>query len=129
MTEEVEKERHPIRFLFKLVFLAAFAYFAARLVMMKKDEYYGLTESEARTKITERLEKRVGPEKANEVADQVIPLLKDRGVVKPDPVSEAASELADAMADAQDEITDAVDDIAGAAADEEPEEPEEKPGD
>ena len=129
MAEEVSKERHPLRFLFKLVVLAAFVYFVARLILLKKDEYYGLTETEARTKITERLEKRVGPEKANEVADQVIPLLKDRGVVKPDPVSEAASELADAMADAQDEIADAVDDVAGAATDDDPENSEEKPGD
>jgi hypothetical protein len=131
MAEDVEKERHPFRFLLKLGFLAAFLYFAARLIMLKKDEYYGLTETEARTKITEKLAKRVGPEKANEVADQVIPLLKDRGVVKPDPVSEAASELADAMADAQDELSDVVDDMAGAAEDEldEEEESQEKPTD
>jgi hypothetical protein len=131
MAEDVEKERHPFRFLLKLGFLAAFLYFAARLIMLKKDEYYGLTETEARTKITEKLAKRVGPEKANEVADQVIPLLKDRGVVKPDPVSEAASELADAMADAQDELSDVVDDMAGAAEDEldEAEESQEKPTD
>ena len=99
--------------------------------MLKKDEYYGLTESEARTKITERLAKRVGPEKANEVADQVIPLLKDRGVVQPDPVSEVASDLADAMADAQDEFIDVVDDMADAAEDEAEEDGDpdtEKPG-
>lgn len=136
MAEEVEKERHPFRFLLKLGFLAAFLFFAAKLIMLKKDEYYGLTESEARTKITERLAKRVGLEKANEVADQVIPLLKDRGVVKPDPVSEAASDLADAMADAQDEFADVVDDMAGAAeevldeaSEPEAEEPEDKPTD
>lgn len=136
MAEEVEKERHPFRFLLKLGFLAAFLFFAAKLIMLKKDEYYGLTESEARTKITDRLSRRVGPEKADEVADQVIPLLKDRGVVKPDPVSEAASDLADAMADAQDEFTDVVDEVAGAAEDEldaaeQPtaEEPEDKPND
>lgn len=131
MADEVEKERHPFRFLLKLAFLAAFLFFAAKLIMLKKDEYYGLTETEARTKITERLAKRVGAEKANEVADQVIPLLKDRGVVQPDPMSEAASDLADAMADAQDEFTDVVDDMAGAAEDEldEAEEPVEKPSD
>lgn len=111
---EKTKERHPLRFLFKVVVLGAFVYFAGRLVMMKKDEYYGLTESEARSKITDKLGKRVGPEKAAEVADQVIPLLKDRGVVKPDPVSEAASDLADAMAEAEDDVEKAMDDMVEA---------------
>lgn len=112
---EKAKDRHPLRFLFKVVVLGAFVYFAGRLVMMKKDEYYGLTESEARSKITDKIGKRVGADKANEVADQVIPLLKDRGVVKPDPVSEAASNLADEMSAAQDNIDDAVDQVVDAA--------------
>lgn len=116
MAEEVENGRHPFRFLLKVAFLAAFVYFAVRLVMLKKDEYYGLTETEARAKITDKLQLRVGADKANEVADQVIPLLKDRGVVKPDPVSEAASDLADSMAEAQDEVADAVDEMAEAVA-------------
>jgi hypothetical protein len=123
MTEDVEKERHPFRFLLKVGFIAAFLYFAAKLIMMKKDEYYGLTESEARTKITERLEKRVGPEKANEVADQVIPLLKDRGVVKADPVSEAASELADAMSDMAGAAEEELEESGGAEAGESQEKP------
>ena len=115
MADKDKKDRSPLRFLFRVLILGAFVYFASRLVMMKKDEYYGLTESEARTKITDKLGRRVGADKANEVADQVIPLLKDRGVVKPDPVSEAASNLADEMASAQDDISDAVDDVVDAA--------------
>ncbi len=115
MAEKTKKDRHPLRFLFKVLVLGAFVYFAGRLVMMKKDEYYGLTESEARSKITDKLGKRVGQEKANEVADQVIPLLKDRGVVRSDPVSEAVSNLADEMASAEDGIADAVDKVVDAA--------------
>lgn len=115
MAEKSKKDRHPLRFLFKVLVLGAFVYFAGRLVMMKKDEYYGLTESEARSKITDKLGKRVGADKANEVADQVIPLLKDRGVVKPDPVSETAANLADEMATAQADIADAVDEVVDAA--------------
>lgn len=128
MAEKVEKKRRPLRFLFKLSVFAAFAYFAARLVMMKKDEYYGLTESEARAKITEKLEKRIGAEKAGEVVDQVIPLLKDRGVVKPDPVSEAASGLADTMVEAEENVERAVDEMAEAAEGSEPAEDEAKEG-
>lgn len=115
MAEKSKKDRHPLRFLFKVLVLGAFVYFAGRLVMMKKDEFYGLTESEARSKITDKLGKRVGADKANEVADQVIPLLKDRGVVKSDPVAEAASNLADEMATAEEDIADAVDEVVDAA--------------
>lgn len=115
MAEKTKKDRHPLRLMFKVLVLGAFVYFAGRLVMMKKDEFYGLTESEARSKITDKLGKRVGAEKANEVADQVIPLLKDRGVVKSDPVAEAASNLADEMASAQDDMADAVDEVVDAA--------------
>ena len=68
--------------------------------------------------MTERLEKRIGVDKANEIADQVIPVLKDRGVIKSDPVSEAVSDLADTLADAQEDVADAVDDVAGAAEEE-----------
>lgn len=117
MNEQAEKERHPFRFLFKLTVLGAFVYFAGRLILMKKDEYYGLTESEARAKITEKLEKRIGAEKATDVADQVIPLLKDRGVVKSDPVSEAASDLADTIAEAEDEVEEAMDSVGEAVED------------
>lgn len=113
-----EKDRHPVRLLVTLLSLAGFVYFASKLVMMKKDEFYGLTESEARSKMTERLEKRIGVDKANEIADQVIPVLKDRGVIKSDPVSEAVSDLADTLADAQEDVADAVDDVAGAAEEE-----------
>lgn len=117
MDEQTEKERHPIRFLLKLTVFFAFLYFAARLVYLKKDEYYGLTESQARSKIEERLEPKIGADKATEVADQVIPLLKDRGVVKGDPVSEAAADLADTIADAEDEVEDAVDAVGEAMDD------------
>lgn len=117
MDEQVEKDRHPFRFLFKLTVVGAFIYFAARLILMKKEEYYGLTESEARSKIIEKLEPRIGAEKAEDVAGQVIPLLKDRGVIKGDPVSEAASDLADTMAEAQEDLDDAVDDVGSAAKD------------
>lgn len=117
MEEELEKESRPFRFLFKLTVFAALIYFAGRFMYQKKDEYYGLTESEARGKIKDKLEPRIGQEKADEVANQVVPLLKDRGVVKGDPVSEAASDLADTMADAEDSMKGAVDSMSDAVED------------
>lgn len=61
----------------------------------KKLEYSGLTESEARRKFEEKLAPKVGEEKAAEVADQVIPKLKERGVVIDDPIAEAVDEMVD----------------------------------
>jgi hypothetical protein len=61
----------------------------------KKLEYVGLTESEARKKFEEKLAPRVGEERASEVADAVIPKLKERGVILDDPIAEAVDEIVD----------------------------------
>jgi hypothetical protein len=61
----------------------------------KKLEYAGLTESEARRKFEENLTPRVGEERAAEMADQVIPKLKERGVVVDDPIADAVDEMVD----------------------------------
>lgn len=61
----------------------------------KKLEYAGLTESEARRKVEEKLAPKVGEERAAEIADQVIPKLKERGVVVDDPIAEAVDEMVD----------------------------------
>jgi hypothetical protein len=59
-------------------------YAAGRLVAQKKDEYMGLTESEARSKFIQKAGPRIGDDTAEEIADQVIPKLKERGFVKAD---------------------------------------------
>jgi hypothetical protein len=61
----------------------------------KKLEYAGLTETEARRKFEEKLAPKVGEEKAAEIADQVIPKLKKRGVVIDDPIADAVDEIVD----------------------------------
>jgi hypothetical protein len=61
----------------------------------KKLEYVGLTESEARRKFEEKLAPRVGEQRAAEVADQVIPKLKERGLILDDPIAEAVDEIVD----------------------------------
>lgn len=88
MTDELEeaegKERHPFRFLFKLAFYAGLIYLVSRFIAEKKDEYAGLTESEARDKFMEKMGPRIGDDAASEIADQVIPKLKERGLLKED---------------------------------------------
>jgi hypothetical protein len=61
----------------------------------KKLEYVGLTESEARKKFEEKLAPRVGEVRAAEVADAVIPKLKERGVILDDPIAEVVDEIVD----------------------------------
>jgi hypothetical protein len=53
----------------------------------------------------------VGDDTASEIADQVIPKLKDRGLLKSDPVEAASDEVmaaADKVAAAVEEATDSV---------------------
>lgn len=59
----------------------------------KKLEYAGLTESEARKKFEQELAPKVGEDRAAEIADQVIPKMKERGVVIDDPIAEAVDEM------------------------------------
>ncbi len=102
--EDTATERHPFRFLFKfLLFVGALAAIT-KVVASKKKEYYGLTESEARAKFESKLGPRIGEEKAAEVADQVIPRLKDTGVIKPDPVEQAVEDAKDVASDAADSM-------------------------
>lgn len=88
-----EKERHLFRNFFRLAVFAALVGFTARMVAAKKAEYMGLTESEARIKITEKLSPKLGDVRAVEVADQVIPRLRERGLVVEDPIVTAVENV------------------------------------
>ena len=92
-----EKERHFFRTLIKFAILAGMVSMAVRFVSAKKQEYMGLTESEARQKFEEKLGSKIGEEKAAEVADQVIPKLKEKGVIVDDPIAEAVDEVVDEL--------------------------------
>lgn len=92
MTLEVQgaDKRHPFRFMFKLLLVGGLVYALGRFVAEKKNEFSGLTESEARDKLVGKIGPKVGEETASEIADNVIPKLKERGLVAPDPVGEPA---------------------------------------
>ena len=116
MGSEVEvSKRRPIRALLRLAILGAVIYGISRMMLEKKAEYANLTESEARRKLIEKMSPRVGSETAAEIAEQVIPKLKQRGIVKPDPMAEAGDDIADAaesaIDDAADAVADAVDSV------------------
>lgn len=101
MTDELQegKERHPFRFLLKLAVFTGLIYALGRFVAERKDDYVGLTESQARDKFVTKMGPKVGDENATEIADQVIPKLKDRGLIKSDDDDDS------------DEVTDAVDSV------------------
>ena len=51
----------------------------------KRKEFSNMTESQAREKFVSKASAKLGEDQANEIADQVIPKLKERGIIKPDP--------------------------------------------
>jgi len=105
--EDITTERHPLRTLFKFLLLIGAVAAISKVVAAKKEEYYGLTESEARAKFESKLGPRIGEEKASEVADQVIPRLKDSGVIRPDPMEQAVDTVKDVATEAADKGKDA----------------------
>lgn len=115
---EVKKERHPFRFLFKLLLIVGAMTAVTRFLAERRKDFYGLTESEARAKFEEKLGPRIGEEKASAVADQVIPRLKEKGVIKSDveaavdEVAVAADEATDQIVDITEEATESMEDTA-----------------
>jgi len=104
---ETADERHPLRFMVKFAFLVGLLFVAGRFLSQKKNEYAGLTESQARDKLVETMATKVGDDTAEDIADQVIPKLKERGFIKPDP-TEAASDAVDEGADKLSEAVESV---------------------
>lgn len=101
-----ESDRHPFRFLVKFLIFVGILYAASRLLASKKDEYIGMTESEARAKFETKLGQRIGDDKAAEVADQVIPKLKEKGIIKDDPIDEVVDLVEDATEEVLEEVSD-----------------------
>lgn len=106
-----EKERHPFRFLFKFALFVGLLALITKVVAEKKDEYYGLTESEARAKFESKLGPRIGEDTATEIANQVIPKLRDAGVLVADPVEEAMDTVEEAVEEAADAVEEAVEEV------------------
>lgn len=118
MPDEGGRERHPIRSLVIAGVFAGLIYSAIKFFAEQKKEYAGLTESQARDKLVEKMAPRVGDDTAGDIADQVIPKLKDRGLIKADPIEDAGGEVekvADQVADATDQkVAEAADEVADA---------------
>jgi len=110
--EIIEDERHPLRFLVKFVVVAGLLFLAGKFLANKKNEFADLTESQARDKLVDKISPKLGDDTAEEIADQVIPKLKDRGLIKPDPAEAAAKAVKDAASEAADAVEDKMDEAA-----------------
>ncbi|MFO7299747.1 MAG: hypothetical protein DIU67_006105 [Actinomycetes bacterium] len=97
MGSKEEGRRRPLRFLLRLAVFGGIVTAVVRFLATKKEEYAGLTESEARERMQAKLTPRFGEDKAKEITDQVIPVLADRGIFRPE--SEAAPSTPDEPAD------------------------------
>ena len=93
MTETAEAKRHPIRSFFKLAAVVGIIYAIARFLIQKKEEYADLTETQARQKLLDKLAPKLGEDTATEIADQVIPKLRERGFLRPDLVDMSAEDV------------------------------------
>lgn len=86
MEVEIEKDRHPFRFLFKFVVFAGLLYLAGKFLADQKEKWEGIGASEARAKVEAKLSPRLGDEKAKEIAEQIINALTEKGVIQADPI-------------------------------------------
>jgi hypothetical protein len=105
MDIEIESQRHPFRFMLKFLVFMGILYLAGRFMAKQKEGWAGITEAQAREKIESRLASRVGEEKANDIANQIVTVLTEKGVIK--------AEATD------DEVVDVTEETDGSASDEE----------
>ncbi len=71
--------------LFKLVVIGALVAGAVKMMGMKKQEWQGLTESEARSKLDAKLPSKIAGDKRTEVTEKIVGAMKEKGVISPDP--------------------------------------------
>ena len=111
-----ERGRHPFRFVLKFLLFAGLLTAIARVMASKKAEFAGLTDSEARAKFEAKLGPWIGEDKAAEVADQVVPKLKDAGLLEPDATEKAMDNVKDAAGKTADAVKDTAKKATGKTA-------------
>ncbi len=95
-------ESHAFRTLFKILLVVGIVAAITKFMSDRRKDFYGLTESEARAKFESKLGPIIGDDRASDVADQVIPRLKETGVLVEDAMDsakKAASDVADKVGD------------------------------
>jgi hypothetical protein len=108
----------------KFLIVAGLLAAIARVLASKRAEFVGLSDSEAKAKFEEKLGPWIGDDKASELAEQVVPKMKEAGLLDAnatekamDNVKEAASKTADAVKDTTKKATKAAKDMGSKTAD------------
>ncbi len=104
-------ESHAFRTLFKVLLVVGIVAAITKFMSDRRRDFYGLTESEARAKFESKLGPIIGDDRASDVADQVIPRLKETGVL----VEEAMDDAKKAASDVADKVGDTAEKVAGNA--------------
>ncbi len=119
-------ESHAFRTLFKVLLVVGIVAAITKFMSDRRKDFYGLTEAEARAKFESKLGPIIGDDRASDVADQVIPRLKETGVLVEDAMDgakKAASDVADKVGDTAEKVagntkkaaSNAVDEVGDAA--------------
>ncbi len=114
-------ESHAFRTLFKILLVVGVVAAITKFMSDRRKDFYGLTESEARAKFESKLGPIIGDDRASDVADQVIPRLKETGVLVEDAMDnakKAASDVADKVGDTAGKVAGNAKKAASSAADE-----------
>ena len=104
-------ESHAFRTLFKVLVVVGIVAAITKFMSDRRRDFYGLTESEARAKFESKLGPIIGDDRASDVADQVIPRLKETGVL----VEDAMDDVKKAASDMGDKVGDTAEKVAGDA--------------
>jgi hypothetical protein len=115
--EDTTEESHAFRTLVKILLVVGVITAIVKFLSDRRRDFYGLTEAEARAKFESKLGPIIGEDRAAEVADQVIPRLKESGVLEPDPMEKAMGDAKDAASDVVDDVKDATKKAADKAGD------------
>ena len=114
MDIEVESKRHPLRFMIKFLVLVGILVAAGKFMAKQKQDWSGITEAQAREKIESRLASRVGEEKATDIANQIVTVLTEKGVIK---AEETAEEVVDVTEDGVEAVSDDAEAVEEVTAD------------
>lgn len=114
MDIEVESKRHPLRFMIKFLVLVGILVAAGKFMAKQKQDWSGITEAQAREKIESRLASRVGEEKATDIANQIVTVLTEKGVIK---AEETAEEVVDVTGDGVEAVSDDAEAVEEVTAD------------
>ena len=115
MDIEVESQRHPFRFMVKFLVFVGILFVAGKFMAKQKEYWSGISEAQAREKIESKLASRVGEDKATDIANQIVSVLTEKGVIKSS--TEDAADVADEVvnladdADEADAVEEAVEEV------------------